>query len=356
MATKVSKGRYKASVFLGIENGKRKYKVFYAPTASEADYLALQYKYDKKEKSDPGKITVGEAIDEYLNSISELVSPTTIAGYRSKRRNNFKDLMSMKVADVTEAILQTAVNNEKKKYSAKTVQDAYSVLKSGIAFSRKGFDPKVKLPKKGKKKYNIPNEENLRKIILASQGTRLEIPILLASWLSLRASEVIGLKWEDVHEDHILIETARVYAERKMHEKETKNTNSYRKIPLPKHISDVLKKCDRTSEFVVNMSGTALYKAFVRMLEKNDIPHYRFHDLRHANASIMVKLNVPDRYAQTRGGWAPGAALTHVYQHTFPEDEIEVANRMDIYFNSLMHTKMHTTDSDTPINKGVAEN
>lgn len=344
MATKVSKGRYRTQVYLGTVDGKKKTKVFYAATAAEADYLALQFKLEKEKSSDPGKITVGEAVDNYLNSISELVSPTTIAGYRSKRRNNFKELMGMKVANVTEAILQTAVNNEKKKYSAKTVQDAYSVLKSGIVFARKGFNPEVKLPKKGKKKYNIPNEENLRKIILASQGTRLEIPVLFASWLSLRASEVIGLKWEDVHEDYILIETARVYAERKMHEKETKNTNSYRKIPLPKYISDVLKKCEHTSEYVVNMSGSALYKAFVRMLEKNDIPHYRFHDLRHANASVMVKLNVPDRYAQTRGGWAPGAALTHVYQHTFPEDEIEIAERMDIYFNSLMHTKIHTNE------------
>lgn len=348
MATKVKKGKYRTQVFIGMVDGKRKYKSFYAATAAEADYLALQYELDKKEKSDPGKITVGEAIDRYLNSISELVSPTSIAGYRSKRRNNFKELMGMRVADVTDVILQEAVNNERKKYSAKTVRDAYSVLKCGILFVHKDFSPKVKLPKKVKKKYNIPNEANLKKILLASQGTRLEIPVLLASWLSLRASEVIGLKWENVYEDHILIETARVYAEGKIHEKETKNTHSYRRIPLPKHIKAVLDNCERSTEFVVNMSGSALYKAFIRMLEKNGIPHYRFHDLRHANASVMVKLKVPDRYAQTRGGWAEGAALTHVYQHTFEEDELEIAECIDSYFDTLVQPQMQPQESETP--------
>ena len=50
MATKVSKDRYKSSVFTGYDaEGKRKYKVFYAPTADEADYLALEYKLHKNQ-------------------------------------------------------------------------------------------------------------------------------------------------------------------------------------------------------------------------------------------------------------------------------------------------------------------
>jgi hypothetical protein len=34
------------------------------------------------------------------------------------------------------------------------------------------------------------------------------------------------------------------------------------------------------------------------------LPHTRFHDLRHLNAAVMLKLSVPDKYALERGGWS----------------------------------------------------
>ncbi|MBE6709030.1 MAG: site-specific integrase [Ruminococcaceae bacterium] len=352
MATKVSKGRYKSTVFLGTVDGKRKYKVFYAETASEADFLALEYKLKKEERSDPGRITVGEAVNDYIDSKSNILSPSTITGYKVKRRNNFQSLMDVRVADVTTQMLQKAINAESARYSAKTVKCAYNVIVLGIGIYRPEFNPKVTLPKEKPLQYATPDGETLKRIFEASKGTRLEIPVLLAAWLSLRASEVIGLRWTDVYDDHIHVRTARVYSEQGTVEKETKTASSNRRIPLPAYIKKVLDEAPHDSEFVCNMTGAALYKAFIRMLEQNDIPHCRFHDLRHANASVMVMLGVPDRYAQARGGWATGTVLTKRYQQTFSDEEIRIAERIDTYFDSLMHTKIHTENPETPANKG----
>ena len=44
-----------------------------------------------------------------------------------------------------------------------------------------------------------------------------------------------------------------------------------------------------------------------------------FHDLRHLNASVMLMLGIPDKYAMERGGWATNTTLKNVYQHTFDE-------------------------------------
>lgn len=352
MATKVSKGRYKASVFLGIEDGKRKYKVFYAPTASEADYLALQYKYDKKEKSDPGKITVGEAIDEYIESKSNVLSPSTLRSYKSYRRNRFQSLMDYKVADITSVILQKAINKEAKDMSAKMVKNAYGLVILGIQFYLSDFTPKITLPTERPVEYATPDGEHLKQIIDAAKGTWLELPILLSAWLSLRRSEILGLKWEDVHEDYIHVRNARIESEHGIVEKGTKNYSSTRKIPLPQYIKSLIENTPKESEYIVNGTGKMLTGRFSRMLERNNIPHCRFHDLRHANASIMVMLGIPDRYAQTRGGWANGTTLSKRYQQTFAAEEIKVANTMDNYFAELMHTNMHTSNSETPINKG----
>ena len=40
-----------------------------------------------------------------------------------------------------------------------------------------------------------------------------------------------------------------------------------------------------------------------------------FHQLRHLNASVMLALNIPDKYAMEGGDWKTKSALNHVYQH-----------------------------------------
>ena len=346
MATKVSQGRYKASVYLGTENGKRKYKVFYAPTADEADFLALEFKLKKKERYDPIKITVGDAIDDYINSKSNVLSPTTIQGYKRYRKLYFKKIMNEKVSNVTSIMLQNAINEEAILHSPKTVKNAYGIVLLGIQLYRPEFLPRVSVPKERPIQYDTPDGETLKRIFEASKGTFLELPILLSAWLSLRASEIVGLRWIDVYDDYIYVRNARVYAEGKSHDKGTKNTTSTRKIPLPEYIKELLDKTEHTSEYVCDITGNALSKSFVRMLKKNNIPHCRFHDLRHANASIMVMLGIPDRYAQIRGGWANGTTLSKRYQQTFADEEIRVAEKIDTYFDELMHTNIHTNESE----------
>ena len=39
-------------------------------------------------------------------------------------------------------------------------------------------------------------------------------------------------------------------------------------------------------------------------LQKAGIQHYRFHDLRHINASVMLALGIPNKYAEERMGHA----------------------------------------------------
>ncbi|MEG2639335.1 MAG: hypothetical protein RR992_07505, partial [Clostridiales bacterium] len=63
--------------------------------------------------------------------------------------------------------------------------------------------------------------------------------------------------------------------------------------------------------------------------------HCRFHDLRHVNASIMLMLGVPDKYAMKRGGWATERIMKDIYQQTFKDEESIVNNKIDDYFFTL---------------------
>ena len=71
-------------------------------------------------------------------------------------------------------------------------------------------------------------------------------------------------------------------------------------------------------------------------LKKNGIKHYRFHDLRHVNASVMLALNIPDKYAMRRMGHATNNMLKTVYQHTMSEKEQQVNASVDNYFESII--------------------
>ncbi|MCR5706838.1 MAG: site-specific integrase, partial [Ruminococcus sp.] len=65
------------------------------------------------------------------------------------------------------------------------------------------------------------------------------------------------------------------------------------------------------------------------------------HDLRHLNASIMLMLGVPDKYAMERGGWSTDNVLKSVYQQTFSSERRKIDKMIDGYFNGIV---MHGED------------
>ena len=57
---------------------------------------------------------------------------------------------------------------------------------------------------------------------------------------------------------------------------------------------------------------------------------------RHLNASVMLMLGIPDKYAMERGGWSTNHTLKAVYQHTFSEERKLVDEKIDNYFNNIL--------------------
>ena len=92
-------------------------------------------------------------------------------------------------------------------------------------------------------------------------------------------------------------------------------------------------------DILVPQSYNALYKRFQQLLEESNMPHMTFHDLRHINASVMAQLNIPDKYAQERGGWKTDLVMKKVYTHTFSNERIIVDNIIDDYFENIVQKR-----------------
>lgn len=60
---------------------------------------------------------------------------------------------------------------------------------------------------------------------------------------------------------------------------------------------------------LIELSRHSIYMKWKRLLERNNLPHMSFHDLRHVNASVMALLKIPDKYAMERGGWKTDSVM-----------------------------------------------
>ena len=347
MATKLKPGRYKTTVYIGTENGKRKYKTFYGQTAREADYAAESYKISHKRFGAPSKMTVGEAIDEYIESRTAVLSPTTIKGYKYIRNNRFKLLMDTQISKLNRRVLQMAVNDELKlttrtgePISVKSVKEACSLIVTAAKYIDEDFHiGDITYPRRPAPEYTTPDPDMLSAIFKAVKGTDVELPVYLAAWLSLRTSEIKGLKWSDVHDDYISITGAMLTGEsgQEIYRDVGKTTSSIRKIPLPALIRDMFDTIPHgDDDFVFHFGANTIYAHYNRALRSAGLAPGRFHDLRHANASIMLMLGVPDRYAQDRGGWSSTHVMKSAYQQTFDKAALSYAAVIDDFFMQLV--------------------
>ena len=92
---------------------------------------------------------------------------------------------------------------------------------------------------------------------------------------------------------------------------------------------------ERDDDFIVQMEYQTLRSKFYKLLAVYGY-HMTFHDLRHLSASVMLMLNIPDKYAMERGGWSTNSTLKLVYQHTISDERKKVDKKIDEYFNSIM--------------------
>ena len=321
-------GQYRCRVMV---DGERVSVVDSDPSVAQAKAMALQSGLEKRRQK-PISLTVGEAIDRYIEIKDSVLSISTVAGYKRVRNNSLQDLMGLRLEDLTQENVQRSVNKMAREKSPKTVKNAHGLLTAALAEFYPELVLHTTLPQKQRTDIIVPSEADIKAIMECVKGKSCELPVMLALWMGLRMSEIRGLTWDCIEGDMLHIKQAKVDEGLKG----TKTYNSNRKVPIPPYIKELLENHPHRGEFIIPDSRRAIASRFDYYCEKAGIKHYRFHDLRHANASVMLALNVPDKYAMERMGHATNNMLKTVYQHTMPEKKQEIKNTIDSYFENLL--------------------
>lgn len=312
-----------------------KYKSFTAPTKNEAEKLGTEFLESRREKQDNSKVTVYKAMTAYINERNNILSPASIDKYERTRDKQFsKDFLNTKVSKLTNELIQKEINRISGIYSPKTVKNAYNFLYTVIKKYRLDLCNNIMLPKVQIKHKELATVEEIIRIF---KNDRIEIVVLLALCLGLRKEEIRGLKKSDFKNNVMTINRVVIDVKGERIEKENAKTIlSKRQLKVPEYIMNMINEID--GEYITEMSGQAIYKHFSRVMKKNGY-NMCFHDLRHVNASVMLALKVPNKYAMERGGWATDETLKKVYQQTFSDERQKFDSLIDNYFEEIYDQK-----------------
>lgn len=284
-------------------------------------------------------LTVGKAMDKYIESKDCVLSPSTILAYKRYRTTYMQSIMGIPLSDLTQEDVQRCVNEEYKRgRSPKTLRNAHGLLSAVIRMYRPTLSLYTTLPQKTKHEVRIFTEDEMQRVWQISTGTPYETPILLASWLGMRMSEILGLRYEDINGDRIHIQRAIVRGENGEVEKPPKSVSGDRWIKCPDEILNII---GSGSGRIVPMTSIMVYKGFLKCCDEAGIEPCRFHDLRHFAASEAHSLGVPDKYLMRRMGHKTDNMLKTTYEHVMRDKEDAFSDLIDAHMSEL-HTKMHT--------------
>ena len=294
---------------------------------------------EKHLNSSDANLTLSQACTAYISKIEGRLSISAKQGYEKIVRCNFPDLMKTKLRDIDNDVLQAAVdweckrlNSRGKKYEPKTVKNAYHFIADVLKNYSVDFTT-PRLPELKKKPVQILTAEQVFGVV---KGTEIELPCLLAMWLTFSISEIRGFtKSKSIRNGQIsVVETVVDAYGKPVRKTEAKESDRARTHNIPPYIQELIDKVD--GDVLCPLSSQAVNKRLQRRLEAAGLPVISFHKLRHISASTSVALNIPAAYVKERGGWKTDHIVNRVYTHTFPKERMEADAKMNEYFEAII--------------------
>ncbi len=302
--------------------------------AIRAGYLKIKQK--------PDRITLRTACTRYIEDKSARLSPSTKEGYEKIRDQYFQSIMDRSLQSLTPALLDQAIESESRRISRrgkplspKTINNAWGF----VATVLDRYAPEIKL-----KNISLPEVKPTIPVIIPPdqiypiiKGTPIELPCMLAMWLSLSLSEIKGLtKSKSLVNNQLVVTETVIHVKREDIRKDgAKEQTRVRAYNIPPYLMDLINEVE--GDIIVPMSGSAIRHRLKRLLAANDLPHIGFHRLRHINASVMAMLNIPETTANERGGWSSDYTRKRVYTHTFTDQRTKADQKMDAFFESIIN-------------------
>lgn len=321
-------GSWRVNLYIGKgADGKRMYKSFTAPTKREAEYLAASYNVAAHGSRPTAEMTLADAYTRYIDSKSNVLSPSTVREYRAAAKRDFPALMPLRLKTLTQEQIQIAVNRMAVNHSPKSVRNAHSLLSAVLSVYAPSVHLTTSLPQKSKPQIDVPTEAEVKALLDATKDKALHTAILLGAVGTLRRSEICALLKSDIDGAGVRVDKALVLGEGKAWVvKGTKTAAGTRYVELPRYVLDELKAVP--TDRIYPFAPSTLTNRFRRLTKTVLGRSLHFHALRHYSASVLHAMGVPDLYIMQRGGWESRDVLDRIYQHVLSDEQKSINARI----------------------------
>lgn len=338
-ATKLKSGNWRVQASKTID-GKLVRRSFTDTDRRKAQLMADEWLISVNDvEASACKLTATKAIDEYCEMNSNILSPSTIVGYRNIQKKSIDDIAEIRLDKLSANRIQKWINDLSAKKSAKTVKNCYGLISAIIRqFCPENIPQNIKLPQMKKPQNRALTESEIKLLLSSIDGNEIEVPILLALWLGLRKSEILALEWSNIDFKNHTIEIKNALVRNENGEyvlKPPKTVDSERTLKLPKFIEQKIKTLPIAGERIFPQLEKCLNTRFFRLSHKLGI-NCKFHDLRRIMATLGVKLNISDKLMMARGGWSNPQTMKNIYQMALAEDSKAADEVIDNYMMKLM--------------------
>lgn len=311
--------------------------------------------------------TFGQYLDFWLDHARGRVRAKTWEGYECLVRVHAKPALGdIALADLSPLQIQGLYSSllaKEPPLSGGTVLNLHLVLTQALSQAVR-WDYLVKNPAAGaqpprprRKETTVIDIAASERILEAAAGTRLEAPAAIAIATGMRRGEILGLYWTDLSKNYESAQVSRTLqwtAAAGLCFERPKTARSRRMIVLPEFLRPYLKRQradqDRRRDESSDWQETGLVidraegmpwdpRSFTstwrRFLTKAGFPLIRFHDLRHAHATLMLSKGVHPKIVSERLGHASIGITLDTYSHVLPSMQQDAADAFDEIFSGV---------------------
>ena len=323
--------------------------------------------YEQKSGIIHTDVSFSDYIRYWLTIAKRKVDEVTYQGYETLANVHvlpYFEASGIKLQEVTLPILQAYID-EKKAHGRKDGKGGLSgrSLRLHKNILNQTLDEAVKsglipanpcqyliLPKQERHEAHFYNEQQLQKLLEAIHNEPIYPLVKITALYGLRRSELLGLKWDSIDFDagtvtirHTVSKVTKVVEKDK-----TKNASSFRTFPLMDDARVIFETAKEVQEENRKLFGKEYHQSdyvftwpdgrpyspdyitdkFSSLLRKYNLPHIRFHELRHSCASLLINNGFGLKDVQEWLGHSDIKMTANIYGHLDVARKQSIANML----------------------------
>ena len=315
---------------------------------AEKERTSLLHGYDAGTVVPAGRrTTLSEYLEDWLKHMRTRIRPTTWERYRNLLHGHVYPLIGgVRLGQVRPRDIQRVLDEMLAAGAApRSVVQCYRVLSSALRQAvRWQMIPNnpasaVQPPRPSRPVLQVPDARAVAKLLQASEGTPIELPVLVAATTGMRRGEICGLRWADIDETPEGT-VARVTGTLQriggvLQRVDPKTDRARRVIALPHRLVEALNRhrkeqAERRLAFGAGWADNdlilergdgepcdpdTLTHQFGKLAKTAGIEGVRLHDMRHAYATALLRHGVHPKIVSEALGHSSTAFTMDTYSH-----------------------------------------